>query len=155
MTKTTRFDDVRAFHEACGLPVGDRAAPGLTYDEARLRAKLIMEEVAETMHALGLTKGQVLSLADWACRWGDEWPEQQQDVKLVELADGLADIAYVVEGTAVQAGLPSEEVWHEVQRSNMAKAGGPVVDGKQQKPEDWTPPDVAGVLDQARKAAKG
>lgn len=36
--------------------------------------------------------------------------------------------------------------WDEVQRSNMAKAGGPVVNGKQRKPAGWLPPDLSSLL---------
>jgi predicted HAD superfamily Cof-like phosphohydrolase len=157
MSNKTRFEDVRSFHQACGLPVGDMAAPRLTHEEARFRARLILEEVAATLHALGLTRRQATVGLDVAMTKIGPWPENwgQQDADMIELAHGLDHVAYVVEGTAVQAGLPSEEVWHEVQRSNMAKAGAATVDGKLQKPDGWTPPDVAGVLERARKAAKG
>jgi predicted HAD superfamily Cof-like phosphohydrolase len=154
MSSKTRYEDMRAFHEACGLPIGDMAAPGLMHGEARFRAKLILEEVAETLCALGLSYRQASAAFDVAFSKAGPWPERQGAIDLVELADGLARAARVIEGTAVQAGLPSEEVWHDVQRSNMAKAGAPVVDEKPQKLEGWAEPDIAGVLPRARRAAK-
>lgn len=154
-TKTSRAEDVRAFHEACSLPVGDPANPGLTHDEALLRARLIAEEVLETMHALGLSRAQVVSGLVDAIGKAGPWPAEQQDADIVALADGTADACYVLLGTDVQAGIPSDKVWAEVQRSNMAKAGGTCDEhGKLQKPPGWTPPDVAGVLAKAQREAQ-
>lgn len=155
--KTTRAQDVRAFHEACGLPVGDPAAPGLTHEEARLRAKLIAEEAVEVMHALGLTQEEVAwafagaSVAQGVKDGG--WPAHPgMAPDMARVAKECADLAYVTEGTLVQAGLPAEEVWRVVHESNMAKAGGPRRDdGKLLKPDRWTPPDVAGVLAKAQR----
>jgi predicted HAD superfamily Cof-like phosphohydrolase len=69
---------------------------------------------------------------------------------LVEIADALADIIYIACGTAVSYGIPLDKVFEEVHRSNMAKlVDGKVLrreDGKVQKPEGWTPPDIEGVL---------
>lgn len=51
-------------------------------------------------------------------------------------------------------GIPLQAVWDEVQRSNMAKVVDGVVvrdpvTGKILKPDGWTAPDVAGVLERA------
>ena len=44
-------------------------------------------------------------------------------------------------------GIPLDEVWEEVQHSNMQKLGGGVrEDGKILKPDDWEPPHIAEVL---------
>lgn len=66
---------------------------------------------------------------------------------LLLAADALADIAYVVEGSNLEFGLPSEAVLDEVHSANMRKAAGPVrADGKRLKPEGWQPPNIEGVL---------
>jgi predicted HAD superfamily Cof-like phosphohydrolase len=66
---------------------------------------------------------------------------------LVAVADALADIAYVVEGTAAACGIHMKPIADAVHASNMAKVGG-VLDetGKLQKPEGWVPPDVRAIL---------
>jgi predicted HAD superfamily Cof-like phosphohydrolase len=118
--------DVRAFHEAAGVPV--LAAPGFPdEDRVALRTSLLAEEFHE--YATAIVQGDI-----------------------VEAADALADIVYVAIGAALEFGIPLDRVWAEVQRSNMAKidpATGFVVrreDGKILKPEGWTPPDVAAAL---------
>lgn len=115
------FADVVEFQKAMRLVHRDRAQM-LPPDDWNRRIRLILEELSElaTAHAAG---------------------------DLVEFSDALVDLVWVVLGTAVEAGVPFEDVWAEVRRANMAKAGG-VLDasGKLQKPAGWTPPDVALVL---------
>lgn len=70
---------------------------------------------------------------------------------LTEVADGLVDSVYVILGTAIALDLPWQELWNEVQRSNMAKVypDGSVhrrEDGKILKPEGWTPPDLFPII---------
>lgn len=120
------LDDVRAFHEACGVPVLERPQmPG--GDRIMLRRQLIREEF-------------------------DEFIEATEVGDIVEAADALADIIYVCIGAALEFGIPLDRVWDEVQRSNMAKvdpATGKVrrrEDGKVMKPEGWTAPDVAAAI---------
>lgn len=112
-------DDVRAFHEALEITIGD--SPAIRRPE--LRIDLIWEETKETCDAI---------------ERGD----------LVEAIDGLCDVIVVVLGTAVEFGIDLQPFWDEVHRTNMAKVGGPVrEDGKRLKPEGWEPPDIAGILE--------
>jgi predicted HAD superfamily Cof-like phosphohydrolase len=68
-------------------------------------------------------------------------------VGLPELCDGLADVAYVCEGTFLEFGVDSGPIHAEVHRSNMAKVGGKAdARGKIQKPAGWMPPDIGGCL---------
>jgi predicted HAD superfamily Cof-like phosphohydrolase len=94
-------------------------------EERDLRKKLLIEEVNEYYNA----------------EYADD---------LVEIADALADIIYIACGTAVSYGIPLDRVFTEVHRSNMAKlVDGKVLrrsDGKIQKPEGWTPPDIETIL---------
>lgn len=126
----TIMDDVRAFHEACGVPVQYRpAAPSA--ERVELRAKLIHEEVNDELLP-ALARGD-----------------------LVEAADAMADAIYVIVGTALEYGIPLGDVWAAVQAANMAKVDtqtGQVrrrVDGKILKPEGWTPPNIDAVLRRA------
>ena len=63
-----------------------------------LRIRLIDEEYDELVEALN---------------WGDR----------VQIAKELADLAYVVVGTAVALGIPFNEVFSALQASNMSKVG--------------------------------
>ena len=121
------YTDVRDFHQAFGQRVGEK--PELPdVSERTLRMKLITEEFNELCDA-----------------------EQANDI--VEVADAIADIIYIACGTAVSYGIPLDDVFAEVHRSNMAKlVDGKVIrraDGKVQKPEGWTAPDIKSVLEKS------
>jgi predicted HAD superfamily Cof-like phosphohydrolase len=121
------FTDVRDFHQAFGQRIGEY--PELpNIEERKLRIKLLDEEVFEYTDA---------EYAD----------------NLVEIADALADIIYIACGTAVSYGIPLDDVFAEVHRSNMDKLVNDQVirraDGKIQKPEGWTAPDIKSILDKA------
>jgi len=63
---------------------------------------------------------------------------------LIAIADALADVVYVIVGTAVTFGIDLRPVFVEVHRSNMAKVGGGKrPDGKVLKPDGWIPPNVS------------
>jgi hypothetical protein len=99
--------------------------------------------------------------------------------RLVAVADALADLSYVLAGTALHYGIPLDEVTAEVHRSNMAKAeecpcvawgGYPKADcegcggkgwvvlrrddGKILKPDGWRPPDIRGIIARALRRAE-
>ena len=97
-----------------------------TLDERELRRKLIVEEAMETCQAI-------------------------ESSNLIEIADGLADLLYVVFGTALSYGIPMETIFAEVHRSNMSKpklghtsAGVKVEKGKYSRPQ------IATLLQQRR-----
>lgn len=100
---------------------------------AKLRARLILEEALETVvKGLGLAVGfetvegfvtiNELNLADIISEKGIHF-KKEREVDLVELADGLADLAYVGEfGTSVAAGIDLEPIQDAVHASNMTKS---------------------------------
>mgnify|MGYP001584899075 CR=1 FL=1 len=109
---------VAEFHETFGLGVGYTPA----VRNAELRLDLIKEEWFELIDGL-------------------------HNKNLIESADALGDLLYVIFGTAVEFGLDMEPIFDEIHRSNMAKEGGHRrEDGKWMKPADWTPPDLAAVI---------
>ena len=141
------------FHLAMDVPI--LSTPRIPSDDrVKLRLRLIFEECFELLKA-----SQDVS-EPWA--W-DMFQAAESSVAMLinrcaehadleRVADALADIAYVVEGTNLEFGIDSGPVLDEVHRANMAKVGGPVrEDGKRLKPEGWTPPDIAGILEQQRK----
>jgi predicted HAD superfamily Cof-like phosphohydrolase len=70
---------------------------------------------------------------------------------VTEIADGLADLLYVVFGTAVAYGIPMDGVFAEVHRSNMTKLGSdgkPVIgaEGKRLKGPGYVPPNIRPLL---------
>jgi predicted HAD superfamily Cof-like phosphohydrolase len=111
---------VREFHVAMDQLVRDE--PSLHQYPKQLRVDLIQEEL-------------------------DEFAEAAVMNDLVKMVDALADLLYVVYGSAVSLGVEIGPVFQEVHAANMAKVGGPVrEDGKRLKPPGWRPPDVAGVI---------
>jgi predicted HAD superfamily Cof-like phosphohydrolase len=115
---------VRQFHEAFGLGIAPKPDP--RPETWQLRIALLREEFSEYVAA---------------AEAGD----------LVAVADALADMVYVIYGTACEYGIPLDDVIAEVHRSNMSKLGAdgkPVLreDGKVLKGPAYSPPDVAAVL---------
>jgi len=114
------------FHEAGALGIHDTPRLSTVGKDLRaLRRKILREEFKE-------------------------YEDAEDDNDLVEIADALADIVYVVIGTALEYGIPIERVLAEVHRSNMSKCvDGKIVkraDGKILKPPHFSPPDIKGVL---------
>jgi predicted HAD superfamily Cof-like phosphohydrolase len=116
---------VTKFHESYNLPIGDNTLLP-EKDLRNLRGVLMAEEYLEYVKA-------------------------EEDGDIVEIADALADIVYIAVGTAIAYGIPFNEVFKEVQRANMSKLdknGDPIYrsDGKVLKGEDYSPPDIGGIL---------
>lgn len=112
---------VAAFHQA--FAIHSEATPRLPDAATRaLRLSLIREEADELAAALA-----------------------KDD--LVETADALADLLYVVYGTALACGIDMTPVFDEVHRSNMTKVGGHKrADGKWVKPAHYSPARIAPLL---------
>jgi predicted HAD superfamily Cof-like phosphohydrolase len=124
---------VAEFHVAFNLPMRDVPSGEIDDRLAKLRVALLEEEVGEFVAA---------------SEKGD----------LVGIADALADIVYVVYGTALTYGVDLDAVLWEVHRSNMSKLdsdGKPLIrnDGKVLKSDRYFPPDIEAVL--SRPARRG
>lgn len=116
---------VEQFHLTFGVPIRREPTLLVPSSEKELRVHLLEEELCEFEDAV-----------------------EADD--LVGVADGLADIAYVLYGTALTFGIDLDAVVAEVHRSNMSKLseGRPIYrsDGKVLKGLQYSPPDIAGVL---------
>jgi predicted HAD superfamily Cof-like phosphohydrolase len=87
----------------------------------------------------------------------DEYVEAARAGDLAAVADALADMVYVIHGTALAYGIPLDEVVAEVHRSNMTKLGAdgrPILrtDGKVVKGPGYAAPEIAAVI---ARAARG
>lgn len=114
------FDDVRIFMDAC-----DQNEIGFG-KQSDLYMNLISEEFNELLHAY-------------------------TEKDMVEIADACRDLIWVIEGLEHTLNIPQQEVWDEVARSNLQKISpdGKVIkrsDGKVQKPEGWTPPNIKAIF---------
>ncbi len=78
----------------------------------------------------------------------EELTEAMSDGDLLNIADALADMLYVVYGTAIAYGLPIQAIFDEVHRSNMTKFidGHKRHDGKWEKGKSWVPPNLKQFL---------
>ena len=115
--------------------------PKIPSKEVReLRAKLIFEECKETIRALGFSMydgAEGLTL------------DSIYKPKLVEIADGCADISVVTIGTLIACGIHDKELLECVDKNNLEKFGeGHSIreDGKVIKPPNHQPPDIAKIL---------
>lgn len=120
---------VERFHRSFGLGVSDTPRANLGHDKNTLRFNLMDEENKEYLQAA-------------------------QNNDLVEVADALGDMLYILCGTILEHGMQYkiEEVFEEIQRSNMSKLGPngqPIYreDGKVLKGPDYFAPDIKAILD--------
>ena len=121
----TQFDKVKEFHEVYGLAISEQPTEP-SAEERNLRMALLAEEFAEYVEA-----------------------ETNND--LVEIADALGDMLYIIYGTCVSYGIPINEVFDEIHRSNLSKLGedgSPIYreDGKVMKGPYYFKPDIRGIL---------
>jgi predicted HAD superfamily Cof-like phosphohydrolase len=144
------------FHRACSIPIATKGPTQLPPDRMRLRADLILEEAFETLRAMVGDSKVVCARLTY---FEDEARRTLRmailgPVDLVEIADGLADLDYVVEGTRLELGINGDPIADEVHRANMTKLDGPKrEDGKQLKPPGWVPPDIAGEIERQRESS--
>ena len=142
------IEQVREFHQTFGHPISDvptEATPALR----KLRLDLILEELKELAEASGFELISVFN--DQTEDMEMVFIATQAEVDLVEVADALGDLDYVVAGAALVFGLPHDAVVTEIHRSNMSKLG---ADGKPIYREDmkvlkgpnYFKPDIAKVI---------
>lgn len=112
-------DAVLEFHQHFGLPARTIPVDRLPDAEVELRRQLLSEEFTEYLAAAGN---------------GD----------IVAVADALADMVYVIYGTALHYGIDLDAVLAEVHRANMTKTGHN--GGKAVKGPGYQPPDIPAVL---------
>jgi predicted HAD superfamily Cof-like phosphohydrolase len=112
---------VEEFHRKFEILVREGPS-GLDEETKRLRIRLIQEEF-------------------------DELKESMAMGNLASVAKEMADLLYVVYGTAVSYGIDMDPVFREVHRSNMSKVGGyKREDGKWVKPATYSPALIEPIL---------
>ncbi|MCH1582777.1 MAG: nucleoside triphosphate pyrophosphohydrolase family protein [Flavobacteriales bacterium] len=128
MTLNECLNSVATFHRTFGLRVEESPNIVLSQDEMALRHSLMAEE-------------------------NDEYLEAVRDGDLVEVADALGDMLYILCGTIISHGMQDvmADVFRNIQASNMSKLGPdgkPIYreDGKVMKGPGYFKPDIAGAL---------
>jgi predicted HAD superfamily Cof-like phosphohydrolase len=123
-----KIDAVKAFHTAFKLGHSETPKADLGAEKNALRYRLMDEE-------------------------NEEYLEAANNNDLVEVADALGDMLYILCGTIIEHGLQYkiEEVFEEIQRSNMSKLGvngEPIYreDGKVLKGPNYFKPNIKAIL---------
>lgn len=124
-----KIEAVHEFHTAFKLGIKDSPTAHIGKDRNLLRYKLMKEE-------------------------NEEYLEAANNNDLVEVADALGDMLYILCGTIIEHGMQDkiEEVFNEIQRSNMSKLGAdgkPIYrdDGKVLKGPNYFKPNIAEILE--------
>lgn len=136
------FDRVREFMLAFGHPVHDEPTEIADEGWLHMRLELIREELGELYEACGYDTTE----------WDKVVPVRQMNTTdLVEAADALGDLEYVVNGAAIGMGINLPAVVREIHDSNMTKLGAdgkPIyrLDGKILKGPGYRKPDLKKVL---------
>lgn len=120
---------VAEFHDAFGIESANSPVVSLPEQTVLLRHNLMKEE-------------------------NEEYLEAAQNKDLVEVADALGDMLYILCGTILSHGMQHKitEVFNEIQRSNMSKLGSdgkPIYreDGKVLKGPNYFKPNIASILE--------
>jgi predicted HAD superfamily Cof-like phosphohydrolase len=123
-----QLNAVKLFHETYGLGVSSEMKADLGTLKNELRFNLMKEE-------------------------NEEYLEAVQNNDIVEIADALGDMLYILCGTILEHGLQHkiEAVFDEIQRSNMSKLGEdgkPIYreDGKVMKGPNYFKPNFSDIL---------
>jgi len=123
-----QLEAVKLFHTTYGLGVSESMKADLGTQKNNLRFDLMKEE-------------------------NEEYLEAVQNNDIVEIADALGDMLYILCGTILEHGLQHkiEAVFDEIQRSNMSKLGEdgkPIYreDGKVMKGPNYFKPDFDAIL---------
>jgi len=129
---------LRKFHEKYGHLINDKpkVVPG---DIRDLRVRLITEEVYDEL-LVAIDDGELT-----------EHGKVSELDNLTELADALADSLYVIFGTAVSYGIPIDEVFEEVHKSNMTKSMEKSKHGKTKKGDDFQPARIREIIERHMK----
>ncbi|MBN4082986.1 nucleoside triphosphate pyrophosphohydrolase family protein [bacterium AH-315-A23] len=119
---------VQEFHEAFGLGIQHKPTANLTDNKLKLRFDLMAEE-------------------------NEEYLEAANNNDLIEVADALGDMLYILCGTILEHGMQHkiETIFNEIQRSNMSKLGAdgkPIYreDGKVMKGPNYFKPNISKIL---------
>ncbi len=125
----SKIEAVRLFHTSFGLGVSETLKADLGENKNKLRFNLMDEE-------------------------NNEYFEAVQNNDLVEVADALGDMLYILCGTILEHGMQHkiEQVFEEIQRSNMSKLGAdgkPIYreDGKVLKGPNYFKPNIEDILE--------
>lgn len=123
-----KIEAVTKFHTAFKLGIKNKPTADLGEAKNLLRYKLMREE-------------------------NEEYLEAANTNDLVEVADALGDMLYILCGTIIEHGMQHkiEEVFEEIQRSNMSKLGAdgkPIYreDGKVLKGPSYFPPNIKDIF---------
>ena len=124
-----QLNHVEKFHDTFGIPNEYAPKATISNDLIDLRFKLMAEE-------------------------NEEYLEAAKNGDLVEVADALGDMMYILCGTILSHGMQHkiEEVFEEIQRSNMSKLGEdgkPIYreDGKVLKGPNYFKPNIAKIIE--------
>ena len=124
-----RIAAVTEFHTAFKLNMNSKPIADIGEDRNMLRFNLMKEE-------------------------NEEYLEAAQNNDLVEVADALGDMLYILCGTIIEHGMQDkiEEVFNEIQRSNMSKLGEdgkPIYreDGKVLKGPNYFKPNIKEIFE--------
>ncbi len=122
------LDAVQLFHEAFNIGINHNPTVAVSDKIKELRFNLMKEE-------------------------NEEYLEAVKNNDIVEVADALGDMLYILCGTILTHGMQHKitEVFEEIQRSNMSKLGqdgNPIYreDGKVMKGPNYFKPNIKAIL---------
>jgi predicted HAD superfamily Cof-like phosphohydrolase len=141
------FSKVRQFHHHIGAPIASKPQllPGKPKEADFLAARI---KNLGSLARRGAGNDAFLARLALALEELSEWAMAHANQDLVAAADAWADRAYVPMGDAVACGLPAQELFAEVHRSNLTKQFGVRTGvGKAYRGTAYEPPRILEVLE--------
>lgn len=141
---TDNFNDVDTFSKKFGMMTSD-VPRKLTKRKLIERIEFLYEELKEFVDGCGVVI--MTHPTDYGQYFNEDCLVEQD---FAEQADALIDLVYVAMGTAVQMGLPWQELWQDVHSANMEKVRGVKPERGHKvdciKPPGWNPPQTEQIL---------
>ena len=124
-----KIQAVKEFHKAFKLDYLEQPKANIGLEKNKLRFNLMREE-------------------------NEEYLEAANNNDIIEVADALGDMLYILCGTIIEHGMQYkiDEIFNEIQSSNMSKLGAdgnPIYreDGKVLKGPNYFKPNIKGILE--------
>lgn len=146
------YEMVKDFHQSFNLPVLDKPElpeklNSIDFRDIIYKLSTELEWAEVRLKEIDAKGNQRLVRMRLLIEEFAEYVNAEIDDDIVEVADSLGDMQYIINGTALVYGIPLDDVYKDIHNNNMSKLGPDgkpvIVNGKVQKPADYQPVNLS------------